>query len=198
LPDRGAKSRGGNAGAVRLAAVVGAVLLTLGGGIGVGLWLYDGPERGERAAQPRAFTCGMVASEPDPDYCRRAAIDYGHRAPVSDEQSGRAEAMSREVRRAAGSGGWCMGPMEPACLKRPSSHPPGPEDVEVARLWLARTGASDTTARLARPDDPAPVGSLLYAARVGDACIIGHVNAIPGGGGHHIGGLLPDGRCLSD
>lgn len=199
-PDRGAESRGGKVVGVRLALVVGAVLLTLAGVIGVGRWLDDEQVHGDSAAQSEiAFQCGMRASEPDRDFCRRAAVDFSRRAPLSDEQRQRAEAMADAVFRAASSGGWCMGTVTPACRNGPSSHPPGPQDVDVARLWLARTQTSDGTARLARPDDAAPVGSLLYTARVGDACIIGHVSVIPGGGGSHwVGGLLPDGRCLSD
>jgi hypothetical protein len=175
------------------------VLLVLGGAFGIGRWLDDDQVPADRGANPPAFTCGMKASELDGDYCRRAAVDDARRAPLSDEQRRRAEEMGAAVWRAASSGGRCMGALDSACLEPSSSHPPGPKDVEVARLWLARTGASDISARLARPDDPAPVGSLLFAARVEDACIIGHVDAIPeGGGGRRVGGLLPDGRCLAD
>jgi hypothetical protein len=197
--DLDAKSGGGNTGRARLAVVVGVVLLALGSVFGVGRWLDHDRASGDRGSRPQAFTCGVPSSQPDRDYCRRAAIDDARRAPLTDEQRQHAEGMEKAVLRAASNGGWCMGPMERACLEPPPSHPPGPKDVEAARLWLARTGASDTSARLARPDDPAPVGSLLFAARVEDACIIGHVDAIPGGGGeHHLAGLLPDGRCLAD
>jgi hypothetical protein len=179
--------------------VVGVVLLVVGGAIGAARWLDDDQAPMDRGAQPGAFACGMEASEPDWDYCRRAAVDFARRSPLGDEQRRQAEGMAAAVSRAVSSGDRCMGTLEPSCLNPPSSHRPGPKDVDSARLRLARTGASDTSARLAGPDDPAPVGSLLYAARVGDACIIGHVNTIPGGGGaHHVGGLLPDGRCLAD
>jgi hypothetical protein len=207
LPDNDAASRyGGNTGSVRFAVVVGVVLLALGGAIGAWHWLNGDQAHRDRGAptaatsdQARAYACAIARSQPDRDYCRRSAVDYARRAPLSDEQRQRAEEMATAVWRAASSGGWCMPTPGPACLNPPSSHPPGPTDVDAARLWLARTGASDIGARLARPDDPAPVGSLLYAARVADACIIGHVEAIPGGGGeHHVGGLLPDGRCLAD
>jgi hypothetical protein len=199
-PDRGAKSWRGKTG-VWLAVVVGAVLITVGAVIGVGRWVADEPEAADSGAQsgPRKFGCVYEDREPDPDFCRREGADFARRAPVSDEQRQRAKSMVEMVVRAASSGGWCMGPITVACLQqKPSSHPPRPEDVDAARLWLARTGASDTTARLARRDDPAPVGSLLYTARVGDACIMGHVKVIPGSGSHLVAGLLPDGSCLSD
>jgi hypothetical protein len=209
LSDSGARPRDGGTGSVRLAVVVGVVLLALGGAIGVWRWLDVDRTSGDRgvaavptatgtATAPRAFTCGIPDSQPDRDYCRRAAADFARRAPLSDEQRRRAEGIAAAVWGAAASGGWCMPTPGPACLKRPPPHAPGPADVDAARLWLARTGASDISARLARPDDPAPSGSLLFAVRVDDACIIGHVDAIPeGGGAHGVGGLLPDGRCLA-
>jgi hypothetical protein len=206
-PGRDAKSGGGNTRVVWLAVVVGAVLLTLGGVIGVGRWVDDEPERADLGAQSRQqmFQCLFElppSGQPDPAdlaRCRREGDDFARRAPLSVEQRQRAEAMAQAVERAASSGGWCIGRITRACLTRSSSHRPGPEDVDAARRWLARTGASDTTARLARPGDPAPVGSLLWAARVGDACIIGYIDTIPGGGGFfRFAGLLPDGSCLSD
>jgi hypothetical protein len=190
---------------VRFVAVGCGALLAIGAVMGAQQWLADVQPPADQGVQSAvAFTCGFQvpkgAKVPAADraYCERAAADYGRRLPLSDEQRRQAEAMTDAVTKAASDGGWCMGPMEPACLKRPPSHPPRPEDVDTARLWLAKTKASDSTARLARPDDPAPVGSLLYAARVGDACIVGHVGSIPGGGAYWIAGLLPGERCLSD
>jgi hypothetical protein len=204
-PDRDAKSRGGNVRVVWLAVVAGAVLLTLGGVIGVGRWVDDEPEPAGLGAQSRQqlFQCMVElppSGQPDPAdlaQCNREGDDFARRAPMRDGQP--PEAMVEAVQRAASSGGWCMGHITRACLTEPSSHRPGPQDVDVARRLLARTGASDTTARLARPDDPAPAGTLLYAARVGDTCIIGYVGAIPSNGGPiRFGGLLPDGKCLPD
>lgn len=190
----------------RVVAVACGVLLAVEVVIGARHWLARSEAAADQSGQPVAYACGIVLPKGATEmpareraYCQRAAADYGRRLPVSDEQRREAEALSPAVRKAASNGGWCMGPLERACLKRPSSHPPRPEDVDTARLWLAKTKASDSTARLARPSDPATVGSLHYAARVGDACIVGHVDSIPGGGGaEQVVGLLPGGRCLPD
>jgi hypothetical protein len=63
---------------------------------------------------------------------------------------------------------------------------------------LEQAGFVNSTVRIARADDPAPRGSLLYAVPLGnDSCIVGHILELPGGsGGGIIGGVLPDGMCL--
>jgi hypothetical protein len=73
----------------------------------------------------------------------------------------------------------------------------------VARASLARVGFPDAVVRIARPDDPAPAGSLLYAVRVESACVVGHIEGIPRGypspdGRQDVLGLLPGGRCVDE
>lgn len=165
---------------------------------GVGRWVVAEREpAGARHRPAIGFACSFQGPSPDEGYCERAAADFARRAPLTDEQREPALALAQTVNKAAASAGWCMTPTDPKCARRPPSYPPGPEDVEAARMWLGRTGASDGTARLARLDDPAPAGSLLYAARVGGACIVGHVQSVPlGAGSHMVVGSLPDGSCL--
>jgi hypothetical protein len=44
---------------------------------------------------------------------------------------------------------------------------------------------------MARDDDPAPPGTVLYAVQIGDACLIGT------DAGQAVVGRRPDGRCLA-
>ncbi|GAA1867550.1 hypothetical protein [Asanoa iriomotensis] len=94
-------------------------------------------------------------------------------------------------------GGGCLR-LRPACQGRRSAHPPTDQDVGIAHGLLDQVGADEVTVRLARPDDPAPSGTLLYAARFPDGCIMGHVKSFPAGdGSYQLVGPLPDGSCLS-
>ncbi|KJK40110.1 hypothetical protein UK23_40570 [Lentzea aerocolonigenes] len=86
------------------------------------------------------------------------------------------------------------------CTRSTTKHPPTSTEAEATHQSLIREGFPDSAVRIARSDDPAPAGSLLYAVQVGaETCIVGHVIELPGGGGGgFIGGLLPGGRCLDD
>lgn len=70
-------------------------------------------------------------------------------------------------------------------------------DVEKVRRALVAGGYDNAVVRLGRESDPTRPGSLLYAVRVGAACVLGDVSPAPDERFHEwYAGLLPDGRCL--
>jgi hypothetical protein len=60
---------------------------------------------------------------------------------------------------------------------------------------LRRAGFAGAVVRVARPDDPAPVGRLMYAAPAGPACLLGYFSR-DNGEQPRVEGRLPDGTCL--
>jgi hypothetical protein len=67
----------------------------------------------------------------------------------------------------------------------------------VARRSLAAAGFDDVTVRMARPDDPAPAGSVIYAVAVGPACVLLDQTEPGPPGDEQIVGKRPDGNCLA-
>jgi len=141
------------------------------------------------AAAVEQFVCAQVASSID-DYCDRIAGDLGRRMPVTDD-----DRVAAQPRRQALLDGFvrelgadCPGPLEPCRL--PATTP------EAVRQALVAAGFNDPVVRPARYTDPAPAGAILYAVRVGRACLLGHVRsetAAP----PLIVGRLPHDACLS-
>jgi hypothetical protein len=158
--------------------------------------------------------------------CPRQALDEGRRLELTPDQRRDAEAFSRRVWRAvaaaapasAGPGG-----CSPDCPTRQYPPPtvPGPRaqprtdapltvspqrapEVALATAGdpagleraLRAAGFSDVAARLARPDDPAPPGAVLFAVGDGPVCLVGYQTGTPDGGSERLTGRLPDGRCL--
>ncbi|MBE1489486.1 hypothetical protein [Plantactinospora soyae] len=172
------------------AAAVAVPLVRGGGSAGA-------PDPRPTAAVER-FACAQVASSVD-DYCRRIAADLGRRAPLADGDRAAArplqqalmEGFVREL------GADCPGPTEPCLL--PQATPPEAVRAtppEAVRRALVAAGFVDPVVRAARITDPAPSGAVLYAARAGYACLVGHVQpeiAAP----PRVVGRLPDGACLS-
>jgi hypothetical protein len=80
------------------------------------------------------------------------------------------------------------------CMGRP---PATDEDVALVRQVLRDEGFPNAIVRLARPEDPAPAGAIMYAVALpGGICIVSDVE--PGNGPlpRDISGTLPDGQCL--
>lgn len=146
-----------------------------------------------------SFSCVQTAPHDD-GYCERVTENVLRRRPPSPEQRTAAEQAHNEVRRAISRGTSCLPTAVASCSRSTAKHPPTDADAESARQSLSREGFPGSAARIARSNDPAPVGSLLYAAQIGaEACIVGHIIELPGGaGGGFIGGLLPNGSCLDD
>lgn len=82
----------------------------------------------------------------------------------------------------------------PSGVPRPASGRLVVDAVALARA-LRDAGFPNATVRMARPGDPAPVGSVLYAVPVGSACILGYDQG--GGGSVNVVGRLLGGRCLT-
>jgi hypothetical protein len=125
--------------------------------------------------------------------CDRAARDRARRLSLPTGQQAHAEAADNKIARLAVTGGSCQEGICPAWYHR---HPPTQQDVAVLHAALTDAGFPDNNVRLARGDDPAPTGALLYAVRVDSACIVGYLETVGAAPAHWIGGLLPDGRCL--
>ncbi|MER7470756.1 hypothetical protein [Micromonospora sp. NPDC000018] len=182
-----------------LALLTSAVVMMLLVAAAGGLWW----SRREAAVVPNAQQAAKIGCpifEADADrgsFCGNVAHDSSRRSLISDEERQRAEDVAGSVLTAASHAGWCTSSNDPTCARRPPSHAPTEQDVKAALLWLARTGASAVDARLAREGDPAPVGSLLYAAQIDTVCVVGYVESVPGGvGAQRTVGRLPNGNCL--
>ncbi|MEV4515615.1 hypothetical protein AB0K00_42485 [Dactylosporangium sp. NPDC049525] len=84
------------------------------------------------------------------------------------------------------------------CGQAPENHAPTSADAAAVQRALRQRGFVDAVARLASANDAAQPGALLYGVRVGDACVVGHLDAPPGGvGGWRIVGLTPQRTCLN-
>ncbi|MDR6318756.1 hypothetical protein J3R03_002952 [Actinoplanes couchii] len=133
------------------------------------------------------------------DYCGRPVPALGQRnLPESGDGMFGEKARVSHI---ATSGGLCLTPTDPSCNKHKFRHPPTDEDVRQAQKNLADAGYGDALVRLARPNDPAPPSSLIYAVGVGDSCIIGHSELIPVDGRgpiDEVTGKFPSGQCLND
>ncbi|MDT0528102.1 hypothetical protein RM555_03725 [Micromonospora sp. DSM 115977] len=199
LPASGARGERRFVERLRLAFLASAVVMMLLTAAAGGLWWSRRDAAIDaNAQQADKIGCPIFGADADRgSFCGDHAQDGSRRALISDEQRQQTEDVARSVRTAASHAGWCTSSNDLTCARRPPSHPPTEQDVEAARLWLGRTGASAVDARLAREGDPVPVGSLLYAARFGAVCVVGYVESVPGGAGaHRTVGLLSNGNCL--
>jgi hypothetical protein len=141
------------------------------------------------------FSC-IAAGDTGTRHCSRIAEDVTRRAALDEAGRRRAEEVATDVQRTAALLGGC--PVVEAKCATPAPRPPNADDVAALTRELTAKGLT-TTARIAAADDPAPTGSLLYAVDVEPgACVVGHLTAIPGGGGgHYLAGRLPEGGCLA-
>jgi len=158
----------------------------------VGLPLVQGLSATDPPRQASAFAI-VCAVEPDPDrdYCERIATDTARRTRLTESERASASALSQTLghvlvreRRS-----WCD-PTSQACGFR--YLPADPDDVRRA---LMRPDLAGVVVRIAGPDDPAPVGRLLFAAAAGPACLLSYFSAIQGEV-LRVEGHLPGGGCL--
>ncbi|MFV2009410.1 MULTISPECIES: hypothetical protein [unclassified Micromonospora] len=134
------------------------------------------------------FMCAQVASSVD-GYCDRIAEDLGRRMPLADDdrvaaQPCRQALLDGFVREL---GADCPAPLEHCRL--PATTP------DAVRRALIASGFTDPAVRPARYTDPAPTGAILYAVRVGRACLLGHVRSETAAPPLTVG-RLPDESCL--
>ncbi|MBE1488640.1 hypothetical protein [Plantactinospora soyae] len=165
---------------------------------GVGLYFYS------RGGETTGYSCAVVFSAGDEagrqralELCHRKQRDMARRAPISSRgpvgYEGTAELMSEAVSR----GVWCPTPGDPSCHQSRPTRAATATDVAAAERALTQAGLADSVVRVAQPDDPAPDGALVYALRMGDGCVVGYLELGRGDGDHLVGGLLPNGQCLT-
>ena len=70
---------------------------------------------------------------------------------------------------------------------------PGADEI---RSWLFEAGHEGAVVRIATVEDPAPAGSIVYAVRVGSACVVGHQHDGEAAARSYVLGTLPGGGCL--
>ena len=124
-----------------------------------------------------AIACGVI-NPGDQDFCRRYVDDVARRAPLTAEQ----RAAGLEVTIKATSA------IESSRRAAPAM------TVTELRDTLTAAGFADVMVRMARPADPAPIGSLIYAASSVQACLVGYVS---GRSTAQLVGRLPGGACLA-
>jgi hypothetical protein len=166
---------------------------------GVAWWLLAGNRPSADSALDNGSVSCLVSDNDHGSYCERVATDVVRRASLTAEQRAAAEQAHNRVQRAVSRDDRCSPPTSSDCLASPRRIPTS-ADVDQRRKKLEEAGFSGSVVRIARPDDPAPHGTLLYAVPVaGGACVVGYIKTLPGGGGGgFLGGPLPNGRCLSD
>ena len=122
--------------------------------------------------------------------CERRAKDFATRARITESDRAAARARLPDARAAIDS----VKCTEDGCQRGEIQPRGGPDPVqlELARRALVAAGFDDVTVRQARPDDPAPAGTTVYAAAVGPACLV-----LVSNGSEQILGRLPDGHCLA-
>lgn len=130
----------------------------------------------QAGSRPVGVVC--IPDTLDRGYCSRYVKDVARRTPITGSPSALSSAKAIDV----------------AMLGvRPS---PGQAYVDAVRGALAAYPGA--VVRAARPDDPAPVGTVIFAVPVGADCVLGFLRAGSNGVGVGPGvvGHLPDGTCL--
>ncbi|MFF0379357.1 hypothetical protein [Actinoplanes missouriensis] len=126
--------------------------------------------------------------------CDREALDESSRKPLPSPAGTDQDAATR-VWRALLDAICTPGGGDLICrAPRPATE----ADVDMVRRVLHDQGFPDAIVRLARPDDPAPAGAVMYAAALpGGACIATYAEMGEGPRRAEITGPLLDGGCLA-
>ncbi|MEU4216899.1 hypothetical protein [Actinoplanes sp. NPDC026623] len=172
-----------------------AVLASAAAAIGV-TW-YAGSDAGA------GYSCAVVVG-PDKrekaaaeELCHRKARDRMRRSDITDPgpigHDGTARLMQEALTRAL----LCPPPGPVSCDDRGAYRPATDADVVTAGKAFTAAGLPGGVVRLARGDDPAPEGALVYAMLLGDGCVVGYLDLGSGERWYEVAGLLPNGRCLS-
>ena len=140
-----------------------------------------GKEGVTAAAAGSRGAVACVVDRGDPGYCLRFARDVARRAPLTADERRLGEPEARQL---------------DAVVRR--AYPsPGEAPADALRAALAGAGYTGSVVRVARPDDPAPAGSVLFAVPIGAGCVVGHTDAGRGTATSALVGQLPGGTCLS-
>jgi hypothetical protein len=170
----------------------------------------------------RYFACAGIiepGAAPDMDYCARVAGDAMRRTELTDADKTRLAADLKKAEQALSWPGMCAdryrpgypsGPGFPQCEGLPKrgsmngsgsssgSRRPDSMDARAIRISFDHAGFPGSVVRIATGGDPAPVGSIVFGVPVKDACLVGFVYSLAGGGSYGLSGRLPDGRCLAE
>ncbi|WP_433218392.1 DUF6993 domain-containing protein [Dactylosporangium sp. CS-047395] len=191
-----------------IALVVVAVLTVLGGATALILTRLSGAPL--TSPSPRYVSCIQFGTS-DKEYCDRFVDDIARRDELTQEQRDALEPDAKRAREAARNPALCRDLARglenrqfAQCAgvssgsDRGAGRAPTPADAEAIRLALEQAGFPGAVVRVARDNDPAPHGTILFAVPIGDACLLGYQAAGSGGGGFTLQGHLPGGRCLRD
>jgi hypothetical protein len=134
----------------------------------------------------------------DDRYCGRLAVELARRAPLTAEQYQAAQSQLTNIQRVLADGGAdaCNRNRNVPC-SRILEQARRPATAEEVRQRLTRAGYQGVVARVARADDPAPVGSVLHAVAVGPACLIGFQSTWEQVDGETIMAAGAGGACLA-
>jgi hypothetical protein len=144
---------------------------------------FPGPLPGEQVAV--AYSNLDVYPYPRPATCLgQVRVRVEARAGLSTEQRRQADGVGRRVEQA---------------VSRAVLNPDAPASDQVRTLLraLRQAGYRDAVVRVARADDIAVHGSIVYAAGDGPFCVIGYRAVATGGTGERVDGRLSDGRCIT-
>ncbi|WP_433272672.1 hypothetical protein ACQPZF_17005 [Actinosynnema sp. CS-041913] len=132
------------------------------------------------------------------DVCDRVSTDSARRGRITETQRADAETAFTPAARVLSLLGNCFTDKGLPCRREHEPRPPAQADADRLIRDASAAGFDRTSARVADNDDPAPVGSLLYAIQIDDhICIVGYLRQVPSGlKGHDIVGTLPHGNCL--
>ncbi len=155
------------------------------------VWVVRGTEPARYVDSPDSSSGGQarvcVQRADEGDYCDRLAREWAGRSSMTRDDSvtaqHSAEAIERHLvtRRLAGCTASCANTL--------------PSAGEI-RAWLVDAGHDNAVARIATEDDPAPAGSIVYAVRIGSACVVGHLSTSGSTARALVLGRLPNGDCL--
>lgn len=190
-PDEPSRSRSSR----RTGLILLSVLAVAGRGLGV--WWMARPSGSIQPNQQGGVCIGFAGPNSD-QQCLRQAQDIARRTPITDAQRAKAESRMPDLDRVIHRVGLCRDASGNPCPGTTARKPATAADTETAQHRLKEAGFGEgSVVRLAREGDPAPAGSLFYAAELpGAACVVGHIIEVPGGaGGRAVVGKLPNGRC---
>jgi hypothetical protein len=159
---------------------------------------------------PRYFAFMCPATRPGAPRvdCARLAREASRRTPLTGVQREAGEQVAIRIRVALTTA-WlspgqilCVPPTAVGRTPEPCRYAPAAPtatDVDQARRGLAAAGFTDATVRLARADDPAPPGAMLYAVPAGHACVLGYEadRNEREYGSYMVVGRLPSGECFT-
>lgn len=190
-PDAGRQRR--PSGKWRLAVVATVVI---GVAVAVAALVTDG------RSGPEVPEIGCLAWRNRPqgdEHYGREEADRARRHPITAAQHAAAEQARRDVGRVIGRIGDCVTAAGFPCERDVARRPATASDATDTAEGLSRAGFGNSVVRVARADDPAPLGSLFYAVHVADqVCVVGYVLEVPGGAGSEsVVGTLPGGRCAA-